>query len=79
MLFLVRDPRGTMASRGNHSWCTDPECSKPNDLCKNLVSDYTIAKELLNKYPNQFAWVLAYISIELNIFHLFFNLQNRGL
>lgn len=55
MLFLVRDPRGIMASRANHNWCNSPQCFKPDDLCKNLVSDYAVAKELVKKYPKRFA------------------------
>lgn len=55
MVFLVRDPRGTMASRINHNGCKSPECFKPDDLCKSLVSDYPIAKELVKKYPKRFA------------------------
>lgn len=83
MLFLVRDPRGIMASRANHNWCKSPECFKPDDLCKNLVSDYAVAKELVKKYPKRFAWVLLmYIHIsELNLFefHYFSIMQYEEL
>ncbi|KAH8418794.1 hypothetical protein KR222_005407 [Zaprionus bogoriensis] len=58
MLLLVRDPRGTMASRAKRVWCANnPDCSRPFELCKNMVSDYEIATKLLQDYPNRFGIV----------------------
>ncbi|XP_060644554.1 carbohydrate sulfotransferase 5 [Drosophila nasuta] len=56
ILLLIRDPRGTMASRSNRAWCAgNPECSQPNDLCASMVDDYSIAEQLLHDYPDRFS------------------------
>ncbi|XP_030377085.1 carbohydrate sulfotransferase 5 [Scaptodrosophila lebanonensis] len=55
IVFLVRDPRGTMYSRYNQVWCTgDPNCEDPRFLCKDMVDEYKIAEELRQKYPTRF-------------------------
>ena len=52
MIFLVRDPRGTMASRlGNvRSWCVgNDDCEDPQRLCNELEDQYYISKHLKKK------------------------------
>ena len=54
ILLLVRDPRGTMASRSHRDWCPkNPDCDQPEQLCQDLVEDYMVSKELMEKYPNR--------------------------
>lgn len=53
-MFLVEDPRATFQSRKSLSWCKEPDCTEPTKLCKDLVSDYGAAKEMLSKYPTKF-------------------------
>ncbi|KAL7729908.1 hypothetical protein ACLKA6_014756 [Drosophila palustris] len=66
MLLLVRDPRGTMASRANRPWCANnPECSQPTDLCSNMVTDYMIAEKLLQDYPDRFG-IIRYEELAMN-------------
>ncbi|KAH8274041.1 hypothetical protein KR044_008618, partial [Drosophila immigrans] len=66
MLLLVRDPRGTMSSRSNRPWCeNNPECFQPNDLCTNMVTDFSIAKLLLQEYPDRFS-IIRYEELAMN-------------
>lgn len=56
VVFLVRDPRGTMSSRySSVSWCTDnPDCSSPEVLCSDLQGDLKVATALGKLYPDRF-------------------------
>ncbi|XP_034473034.1 carbohydrate sulfotransferase 5 [Drosophila innubila] len=66
MLLLVRDPRGTMASRAHRPWCANnPECFQPNDLCTNMATDYMIAEKLLQDYPDRFG-IIRYEDLAMN-------------
>lgn len=54
-MLLVRDPRGTLQSRKHRDWCPgEPDCDQPNILCADMVSDYSAAIGLSNKYPDRF-------------------------
>lgn len=55
ILLLVRDPRGTIQSRKHRDWCPgQPDCDNAAILCKDMVSDYKAAEQLLKKYPKRF-------------------------
>lgn len=55
IVFLVRDPRGTMQSRKHKKWCEKhPDCENPENLCRDLVSDYEAAVELKKEFPSTF-------------------------
>lgn len=55
IVLLVRDPRGTIQSRRHRTWCAgNPDCDNPSYLCDDLVDDYEVSAELLQKYPNRF-------------------------
>lgn len=55
ILFLVRDPRGTMQSRLHRDWCpTNPDCYDPSRLCNDLDDDYQAAAMLRQKFPDKF-------------------------
>ncbi|XP_031625407.1 carbohydrate sulfotransferase 5-like [Contarinia nasturtii] len=69
VVLLIRDPRGTMASRKPHSWCDRPDCNTSAELCKDLVDDFKSAKILINKYPSQFK-AIRYEDLSLNPFNM---------
>ncbi|OXA40688.1 Carbohydrate sulfotransferase 4 [Folsomia candida] len=69
LIYLVRDPRGTMKSRNNGSnyWCDHhPDCSDERRLCSDLVDEFADAKTLREKYPKRFK-VLRYEDVSLNV------------
>ncbi|XP_031639819.1 carbohydrate sulfotransferase 1-like, partial [Contarinia nasturtii] len=69
VVLLIRDPRGTMASRKPHSWCDRPDCNTSAKLCKDLVDDFKSAKILINKYPSRFK-AIRYEDLSLNPFNM---------
>ncbi|XP_057318514.1 carbohydrate sulfotransferase 4-like [Microplitis mediator] len=69
MILLVRDPRGIMQSRGRLEWCQNStDCSDPQVLCNDMVSDHKVAVELKKKYPHTFK-VVRYEDLSLNPQH----------
>jgi hypothetical protein len=59
MIFMVRDPRGTMQSRLKREWCpSSPDCMEAELLCADLKANFYAAVQMEKKYPNQFRWVL---------------------
>lgn len=55
IIYLVRDPRGTLASRHHRDWCPGkPDCDDPKRLCDDLESDYYTAFRFNKLYPDQF-------------------------
>lgn len=55
VVYLVRDPRGTMQSRRHRDWCPgQPDCWDPSRLCADLTADYSAALRLAEKFPNAF-------------------------
>ncbi|KAJ8927351.1 hypothetical protein NQ314_020199 [Rhamnusium bicolor] len=55
VVLLVRDPRGTLQSRKHRDWCPgEPDCDQPNNLCADMVSDYSAAIQLKKRYPDRF-------------------------
>lgn len=70
VLLLVRDPRGTLQSRKHRDWCPGyPDCDNPNILCADMVSDYSAAVQIQNKYPNTFR-VVRYEDLSLNPYEM---------
>ncbi|XP_047989985.1 carbohydrate sulfotransferase 4-like [Leguminivora glycinivorella] len=57
VVLLVRDPRAVMQSRQGTGveFCknTSPDCSQPELLCADMISDYIAAKKLQQQYPNR--------------------------
>ncbi|KAI9563391.1 hypothetical protein GHT06_010854 [Daphnia sinensis] len=54
IVYLVRDPRGTMSSRDGLKWCQiNPACNNVNRLCTELVEDLELIKELVAQFPNR--------------------------
>ena len=57
IILLVRDPRGTIASRHHCAWCPgNPDCGDPERLCNDLESDYHTAITFHKSYPNKFMY-----------------------
>lgn len=55
LVLLVRDPRGILQSRKHREWCpTNPDCSDPALVCADMVSDFSTAVQLIEKYPHTF-------------------------
>ena len=52
---LVRDPRGTIASRHHREWCPgQPDCDDPKRLCNDLEADYYTARKYYQIYTDRF-------------------------
>lgn len=55
IIYLIRDPRATMASRNTRPWCFSyDDCDDPTVLCNDLEMDYYAAQRLLSSYPDRF-------------------------
>ena len=54
IVFLVRDPRGVMASRANLTWCSHSSCSQASQLCLQMEEDLKSYEQLRNLYPEHF-------------------------
>ncbi|KAK6620745.1 hypothetical protein RUM43_011040 [Polyplax serrata] len=66
VLLLVRDPRGTLQSRKHRDWCPgNQDCDQAALLCADLVSDYSAALRLTEKYPKRFM-AMRYEDLSLN-------------
>lgn len=69
ILILIRDPRGTMHSREYERFCrVGPNCDSPRRLCKGLMDDYKVAKELSLKFPLHFKSI-RYEDLSLNLYN----------
>lgn len=54
LIYLIRDPRGTMVSRKRRPWCVEMDCSNAKVVCEDLESDYYAARRLAIIYPTRF-------------------------
>lgn len=58
VLYLVRDPRGTMSSRFQAKWCMkSSDCGSHVGLCADLIDDYAAALRLNRDFPLRFKMV----------------------
>ena len=54
IIWLVRDPRGTMTSRTSSvTWCDTKACKDPGYLCSDLQEDYSTFRYWTEENPNQ--------------------------
>ena len=54
VIYLVRDPRGTLKSRQNMIWCSQKtNCSDINYMCSEMRDDISSFKRLKEKYPSK--------------------------
>uniref|UniRef100_A0A1B6CQM9 Sulfotransferase domain-containing protein n=1 Tax=Clastoptera arizonana TaxID=38151 RepID=A0A1B6CQM9_9HEMI len=66
VVYLVRDPRGTMRSRYMQPWCRkQPDCGDVGRLCADLIDDYAAALRLKQLHPTKFI-VVRYEDMSLN-------------
>ncbi|KAF6212644.1 hypothetical protein GE061_013170 [Apolygus lucorum] len=66
VLFVVRDPRGTMQSRKHRGWCPgNKDCWDSRVLCADLTADFSAALRLKKKFPDTFRAV-RYEDISVN-------------
>ena len=55
VVYLVRDPRGTLKSRQNMIWCSKKtNCSDINYMCNEMRNDLSYFKTLKDQYPGKF-------------------------
>lgn len=65
ILYLVRDPRGTLQSRKHREWCPgNQDCYDPVRLCSDLISDYSAAIRFQRKFPDRFKYVKFILTTE---------------
>ena len=66
IIFLVRDPRGVMNSRGKTvQWCNSKDCYDPELVCNDMDDDYTTALALQKQFPGK-VHILRYEDLSLN-------------
>lgn len=75
VVYLVRDPRGTMSSRYRANWCMkSSDCGSYVSLCADLIDDYAAALRLKRDYPSRFKYLNPTIFILFDyLFKLFKN------
>jgi len=54
IVYLVRDPRGTMASRSKLAWCRDAPCNDVDALCGQMDEDVALGRRLRRQHPRSF-------------------------
>lgn len=53
VIHLVRDPRGSLHSRMQLSWCLSQVCSDPATVCKDLLTDLTLSDWMKQNFPER--------------------------
>lgn len=72
----MRDPRGTLQSRKHRDWCPgNSDCDQASLLCADLVSDYSAASRLTEKYPDRFL-AMRYEDLSLDPYKMVNQLLN---
>ena len=67
VIYLVRDPRGTMNSRTYAGWCKrSRDCNNVKVVCDDLAEDFKIYQELKQMFPSTIRSVL-HVHISDNI------------
>ncbi|XP_068214375.1 uncharacterized protein [Palaemon carinicauda] len=57
VIHLVRDPRGSLHSRMQLSWCKSMACSDPETVCSDLLTDLKLATSVKEKFPDRYLFV----------------------
>lgn len=68
VIYLVRDPRGTMSSRWNKSkikWCKGKDCESEDIVCEDMDDDLTAIYGLKLIYPDR-VHIIRYEDIAMN-------------
>ncbi|XP_068229667.1 carbohydrate sulfotransferase 4-like [Palaemon carinicauda] len=54
IIYLVRDPRATFASRAHVSFCHDVTCKDPKKVCELIEDDLMVASKMQEAFPHRF-------------------------
>ncbi|XP_064101690.1 uncharacterized protein LOC135212179 isoform X1 [Macrobrachium nipponense] len=57
VIHLVRDPRGSLHSRMQLSWCKSMACSDPETVCSDLLTDLKLSATAKEKFPDRYLFV----------------------
>ncbi|XP_071553055.1 uncharacterized protein [Panulirus ornatus] len=57
VIHLVRDPRGSLHSRMQLSWCHSQACSDPETVCRDLQTDLTLSDWMKQSFPDRYVLV----------------------
>lgn len=64
VIYLIRDPRGSLNSRLKLKWCKSRLCRDPKTVCDSLYTDLKISDSYLKKYPEKFL-IIRYEELSL--------------
>lgn len=53
VVHLVRDPRGSLHSRMQLTWCHSQACSDPNTVCGDLMTDLKLSEWVKERFPEK--------------------------
>ncbi|ROT61014.1 putative carbohydrate sulfotransferase 5 [Penaeus vannamei] len=53
VVHLVRDPRGSLHSRMQLTWCHSQACSDPGTVCGDLMTDLKLSEWVKEKFPDK--------------------------
>lgn len=68
IIYLVRDPRGTMSSRAKLKWCqANPNCRKPERLCARLEEDLDLLEKHFDGRANRRHLLLKFEDLAVNV------------
>lgn len=65
VIYLLRDPRGSLHSRMQLTWCVSKACIDPKTVCEDLLSDYRTAIKFSKKYPDKLVTNLVFFLYSL--------------
>ncbi|XP_042878592.1 uncharacterized protein LOC122257394 [Penaeus japonicus] len=57
VVHLVRDPRGSLHSRMQLTWCHSQACSDPNTVCGDLMTDLKLSEWVKERFPEKYLLV----------------------
>ncbi|XP_047497871.1 carbohydrate sulfotransferase 4-like isoform X1 [Penaeus chinensis] len=57
VIHLVRDPRGSLHSRMQLTWCHSQACSDPGTVCGDLMTDLKLSEWVKERFPDKYLLV----------------------
>ncbi|XP_037787074.1 carbohydrate sulfotransferase 4-like [Penaeus monodon] len=57
VVHLVRDPRGSLHSRMQLTWCHSQACSDPGTVCGDLMTDLKLSEWVKERFPDKYLLV----------------------
>jgi hypothetical protein len=70
IIYLVRDPRGTLSSRAKLDWCqANPKCREPYQLCAHIEEDIDLLGKHLAGHNNSrhYLLILKFENLAINV------------